>query len=302
MGARTARDEPFGTTREGAAGQGSAAQSAATRSRAARAGTELPAATRRARLAALVIEEGFVRVADASELFGVSEVTLRSDLSALERAGALRRVHGGAMAVPGQRRESPLEATAERDADVKRAIGRRAAALVSSGSSILLDVGSTTLAVATALVARTELSDLTIVTNGLSIALALESAIPRFTVVVTGGTLRALQHSLVNPLAGQTLAGLHVDLAILGCNGITTDPDGVGRVTNLNLAEAEVKRDMVAASSERMLVADGSKAGQQHLGLIGTLADFGTVITGGPGSDALRLAVGSSGTRLLVVA
>jgi DeoR family transcriptional regulator of aga operon len=205
------------------------------------------------------------------------------------------------MAVPGRGRESPLEATAGRDAGVKRAIGRRAAALVSSGSSILLDVGSTTLAVARALVARTELSDVTIVTNGLSIALALEPAIPRFTVVVTGGTLRPLQHSLVNPLAGQTLAGLHVDLAILGCNGIGTDLDGAARVTNLNLAEAEVKRDMVAASTERMLVADGSKAGQQHLGLIGTLADFRTVITGGAGSESLRGPADAAGTRLLVV-
>lgn len=261
---------------------------------------ELTADARRARLAALVAEEGFVRVADAAELFRVSEVTLRSDLSGLERAGALRRVHGGAMAAQGAARESPLEATAERDAGVKRAIGRRAAALVTSGSSILLDVGSTTLAVARALVARTELGDVTIVTNGLSIALALEAAIPRFTVVVTGGTLRPLQHSLVNPLVGQTLAGLHVDLAILGCNGIATGRDGIGRVTNLNLAEAEVKRGMLAASTERMLVADGSKAGQQHLGLIGVLDDFATVVTGGAGADELREPAAAAGTRLIV--
>jgi DeoR family transcriptional regulator of aga operon len=260
----------------------------------------LSASARRTRLGDLVVEEGFVRVTDAAELFGVSEVTLRSDLSALERAGALRRVHGGAMAVPGAARESPVEATAARDAGVKRAIGRRAAALVRSGSSILLDVGSTTLAVAHALVARSELSDVTIVTNGLSIALALEPAIPRFAVVVTGGTLRPLQHSLVNPLAGRTLAGLHVDLAILGCNGIASSPDGAGRVTNLNLAEAEVKRDMVAASTERMLVADGSKAGQHHLGLIGTLAEFATVVTGGAGTDELREPVAAAGARLLV--
>lgn len=257
----------------------------------------LPAAARRERLAALVTEEGFVRVADASELFGVSEVTLRSDLSALELAGVLRRVHGGAMVARAEDRESPLEATAERDAEVKRAIGRRAAGLVTSGSSILLDVGSTTLAVARALVARAELSELTVVTNGLSIALALEQAIPRFTVVVTGGTLRPLQHSLVNPLAGATLAGLHVDLAILGCNGIAVD----GRVTNLNLAEAEVKREMLTASTARMLVADGSKAGQRHLGLIGVLSEFGTLVTGGVGADMLREPAAAAGTRLLVV-
>jgi DeoR family transcriptional regulator of aga operon len=258
--------------------------------------TPLPAETRRERLAALVAEEGFVRVADAGELFGVSEVTLRSDLSALEAAGALRRVHGGAMAVRGEGRESPVEATAERDAEVKRAIGRRAAGLVGSGSSILLDVGSTTLAVAHALVDRAELTGVTVVTNGLSIALALEAAIPRFTVVVTGGTLRPLQHSLVNPLASQTLAGLNVELAILGCNGI----DEEGRVTNLNLPEAEVKRAMIAAAGERMLVADGSKAGQRHLGLIGELSEFGTLVTGGAGAEALRGPAVAAGTRIVM--
>lgn len=258
--------------------------------------TVLPVEARRERLLALIGEEGFVRVSDASELFGVSEVTLRSDLSALEAAGALRRVHGGAMAVRGEGRESSVEATAERDTEVKRAIGRRAAALVSGGSSILLDVGSTTLAVAHALVERAELSGLTVITNGLSIALALEPAIPRVTVVVTGGTLRPLQHSLVNPLAAQTLAGLHVDLAILGCNGI----DSEGRVTNLNLPEAEVKRAMLAASDARMLVADGSKAGQRHLGLIAGLGEFGTLVTGGAGVDALRAPAAAAGTRLVV--
>lgn len=256
----------------------------------------LPAEARRERLVALVAEEGFVRVTDASELFGVSDVTLRSDLSALEAAGALRRVHGGAMVARGEDRESPVEATAERDAEVKRAIGRRAAGLVTSGNSILLDVGSTTLAVARALVARAELNELTVITNGLSIALALEPAIPRFTVVVTGGTLRPLQHSLVNPLAGQTLAGLHVDLAILGCNGV----DAEGRVTNVNLPEAEVKREMLAAADHRMLVADGSKAGRRHLGLIGRLAEFDTMVTGGHGTEALRAPAAAAGTRLVI--
>ena len=103
---------------------------------------------------------------------------------------------------------------------------------------MFLDVGSTVLAVAHLLVDRADLGERVVVTNGLSTALALEPAIPRLSVILTGGTLRPLQHSLVNPLAGQTLAGLHVDVAIIGCNGI----DEAGRVTNLNLAEAEIKR------------------------------------------------------------
>ncbi len=230
----------------------------------------------------MVTEAGFLSVSEAARQLGVTEVTIRSDLAALERAGSLRRVRGGAIA--RQVRETPLEATARRDAELKRAIGESAAALVRSGTSILLDVGSTALAVAHALVERQELSDVVVVTNGLRTALALEPAIPRMTVVVTGGTLRPLQHSLVDPMASRTLADLHVDLAVLGCNGIEES----GRVSNLNLPEAEVKRSMLRSATRRMLVADASKFGQSHLGTIGELAGFDVVVTAG--TEAAQLA------------
>ena len=84
-------------------------------------------------------------------------------------------------------------------------------------------------------------------------------------VVLTGGTLRPLQHSLVNPGVADSLAGVHVDLAIIGATGIDDD----GRVTNVNLPEAEVKRQMIAAATRRVLVADSSKIGRRHLGLVG---------------------------------
>lgn len=257
---------------------------------------ELPAEIRREALAALVAERGYLRVGEIGDRFGVSEVTVRSDLRALDAAGLLRRVHGGAMPAPGREREAPLEAAEARDAELKRAIGRRAAALVENGSSVLLDVGSTMLAVARALVARSELTELVVVTNGLSIALALESAIPRFTVIVTGGTLRPLQHSLVAPLAANTLPELHADLAILGCNGVAAD----GAVTNLNLPEAEVKRAMVAAATRSVLVAEASKAGQRHLGRIAGLSDFDAVVTAGPDGDIARMRdiAADHGTRL----
>src|SRR5690606_19680813 len=112
-----------------------------------------------------VIEEGFVSVLAASSRFGVSEVTVRADMRALETEGLVRRVHGGALSVSGPARETPLETSAGRDANLKQAIGRRAAGLVRSGSSVLLDVGSTTLAVARSLVDRTDLVDLVVVTN-----------------------------------------------------------------------------------------------------------------------------------------
>ena len=253
----------------------------------------LDAETRRAALTALLAEHGFVAVADASARLGVSEVTVRTDLRVLAARGVARRVHGGAVAA-GSVREAPVEASAERDAELKRAIGVAAARLVTSGSSVMLDVGSTTQAVATALAARTELSDVVVITNGLSIALTLEAAIPRFTVIVTGGALRPLQHSLVDALAIDAVRGLHADLAILGCTGVADD-----RVTNVNLPEAAVKRAMIAASTARVLVADSSKFGRRDLSAVAPLAAFGTVVTAGPGADAGAV---PPATRLVVAA
>ena len=145
---------------------------------------------RRDRIAAAVLEDGFLPVAVASARFGVSEVTFRGDLAALEQDGCVRRVHGGATPVAPSGREFALEDSARQGAAIKRAIGRRTVSLIRPGSSVFLDVGSTTLAVAHALVDRADLGDLVVVTNGLTTALALEPAIPRITVVVTGGTLR----------------------------------------------------------------------------------------------------------------
>ena len=261
----------------------------------------LPAEVRRARMAERVRDEGILRVADAAAEFGVSEVTVRSDLGRLEAAGLVRRVHGSALPARGGPREEPLERVSARDAAAKRAIGRRAAALVDSGTSVLLDVGSTTLAVAHALVDRAErgeLDELVVVTNGLSIALALEPAVPRITVVLTGGTLRPLQHSLVDPGASESLAELHVDLAILGCNGV----DDEGRITNLNLAEAQVKSAMLAASAAHLVVAESAKLGARHLGTIGAASPATTLVTAGAWTDAAgrcAAALTSLGARVI---
>lgn len=256
----------------------------------------LPVEARRQLIRERVAVDGFVSVASLGTDLGVSEVTIRGDLGTLERTGVLRRVHGGALPAPGPRREASVEAAAEQDAELKTRIGRRTAGLVADGSSILLDVGSTTLAVARALVARSDLTDVVVITNGLSIALALEESIPRFTVVLTGGTLRPLQHSLVNPRVSTALADVHVDLAIIGCTGIDDD----GRVTNVNLPEAEVKREMVAASARRVLVADASKIGRRHLGLVGQLSDFESwVVAGATAARASDLAA-AAGMRAIV--
>lgn len=235
---------------------------------------------RRQQLARLIDERGFVRVADAADELGVSDVTIRGDLSELERRGAVVRVHGGAMPTAALR-EPTLEAALDRDAAAKRAIGVAAASLVSSGESVYVDAGSTGMAVARALVERRDLHDVTVVTCGLTIALALEEAIPRFTVIVTGGTLRALQHSLVSPFAAHLLESVRLDAAFIGCNGIHPT-DGV---TNVNLAEAEIKTRVLGVSRRHVIVADATKVGRTDLAVIAPVAAFDTLVTAGVTGD-----------------
>lgn len=258
----------------------------------------LPAPLRRQRMLEIIHERGFVRVSELGEVFRISDVTVRADLDALGASAAIRRVHGGAIA--GSRhllQEPSFEESLTASASEKQAIGAAAAGLVVPGQSVVLDVGTTTAAIANALVARPELDDIVVITNGLNIALALEAAIPRFQVVVTGGTLRPLQHSLVDPLGTHVLHNLHADIAFIGCNGVHADHG----VTNVNLPEAELKQLMLASATRGVVVADSSKLGQVHLGRIGALTDFDTLITGGSASTEALEPLAATALNLILV-
>lgn len=235
----------------------------------------IPTQVRRERIRSLVGEREFARVGDLSSAFGVSEVTIRNDLDVLASRGYVRRVRGGAMPqnAPAER---PFEETAIESVGEKDAIGRAAATLVASGETVILDVGTTTAAVAEALVHRQDLANVTVFTNSLKVAMVLEPAIPRIEVIVTGGTLRALQHSLVDPLGRWLLERLAVDIVFLGCNGV--DPDA--GITNVNLPEAEIKRVMLAAGRRRVVVADGSKVGRVSLAHLCPVDQVDLLITG----------------------
>ncbi|WP_066518063.1 DeoR/GlpR family DNA-binding transcription regulator [Curtobacterium ammoniigenes] len=248
----------------------------------------LPAPLRQDRIVALVhAAPGLVRTATLAAHLGTSEVTIRQDLAALDGAGRIRRVHGGALSATADglaNAERPYEETAVEHAAAKAAIGSAAAAMVESGMCVLLDVGTTTAAVAEALIARRDLADLTVVTNSLTNALALERAVPRFTVIVTGGTLRPLQHSLVAPFAGTILPMVHADLAIIGCTGVSAR----GGVTNVNLPETELKRQLVESARRTVVVADGHKIGRTDVGVICALDAVDRVITADVDQDSLE--------------
>lgn len=262
------------------------------------ASAERTVTQRRDAIAAVVFEREFARVTDMSEWFGVSSVTVRLDLEALEAEGRVRRVRGGAIrGTYPPTPELPSEEAASVATLEKAAIAAHAVSLVRSGSTVLMDVGTTTRAAAAALVRRTELSSVTVFTNGLEIARVLEPAIPRLTVVVTGGTLRPKQHSLVDPLATVLLDGIRTDLLFLGCNGI----DAELGVFNVNLEEGDVKRRMLRQADKVVLLAHGSKLGAHQVARICGVEDVDLLITGPSADPAALKALRAAGLEVHIV-
>lgn len=257
----------------------------------------IPADIRRERMLDIVRDRDYAKVADLAEQFGISEVTVRSDLEALAARGDVRRIRGGAIATDLPRRERPFEESESEFAAEKVAIGRAAADLVRSGDTVILDVGTTTAAVARAMAARIDLRDVVVFTNSLTIAMWLEPVIPRFSVVLTGGTLRPLQHSLVDPLADGVLDRIQADMVFIGCNGV----DPVAGITNINLPEAGMKRRMMTAARRRIIVADGSKIGRIELARLCAVSDVDLLMTGPSADSAVVAALSERGMRVEVV-
>ena len=242
----------------------------------------LQATLRQQAITDILNRDGNVHVAEVAEQLGVSAVTVRADLDYLESQQVLRRTRGGAVPVRPRRFEMPLELTSQTNADAKKRIGAKAAELVRSGDTVIIDVGSTTTELARAL--PRDLTDLVVVTNALNIAQVLETH-PGVSVVVTGGTLRPLQHSLVAPFASLLLREVNADIAFIGCNGV--DPDK--GFTNTNLDEAEVKHAMIAAARRLIFLADHSKLMSVATARVAPLDRADMLITDdGAGADALR--------------
>jgi len=257
----------------------------------------LATSPRRAGILETIRRKEFVYVSDLSARFAVSEVTIRSDLQALADEGQIRRVRGGAIhraTMPS--RELSFEQSADAFAREKERIGAAAAALVESGQTVFLDAGSTTAAVARALAQRPDLHDVHIFTNGLRIALELEPAIPLLTVVVTGGTLRSSQHSLVNPLGNVILDQVHAHLAFVGCDGIEAEAGA----TNTSVADAEIKRLVFRGARRRIVVVDGSKVGQVSLVHLWGIEDVDLLITDGSADAGALAAIEARGVETMI--
>src|SRR6266849_4747168 len=215
---------------------------------------------RRREILELLRTDGRVLVRDLSKHFRTSQITIRKDLESLHHQGHLERTHGGALPkVTGALKDSPLQEKERQHRQEKIRIAAAAARKIRQGQVIILDSGTTTMAIARAC---RNIKNLTIITNATNIAAELAGS--SVEVILTGGTLRKNSFSLVGPLAEESLRKLSADMLFLAVDGFDV---GYG-LTSPNQHEARVNRAMSEAARRTIVVCDSSKFGRRSLSLI----------------------------------
>ncbi|MBN1964424.1 MAG: DeoR/GlpR transcriptional regulator [Anaerolineae bacterium] len=241
----------------------------------------------------LIADRGAVTVADLCERFRVSDMTIRRDLSTLENASLLRRIHGGAVSMRGRSYEPPFLARVQESRAAKQAIGAYAATLVHEGNSIALDLGTTTLEMARHL---THLRDITVLTNCLPIANLLTDH-PDIRLILAGGIVRHGELSIIGAIAEYTFSRFYIDKAFIGIGGV----DMEAGLTEYNLEDAEVKCRMIQNSQRRILLTDSSKFGRKTFASVGPLSAVDEIVTDDGLPEAYRAALERAGITLHIV-
>ena len=224
---------------------------------------------RRHRIAETVIAQGVATVAELSKAFGVSHVTIRSDLEALANQGAMKRNRGGAVANPTARFTPSFQERSSVNRESKQAIAKKAADLVDEGDWLILDAGSTALYVADYFMKR----ELTIAVNSTYTANKLVGA-PNVELIHIGGSLYRPSLSFVGKLAEAHLDELHFDRVLLGINGVSETGISVN-----NVIEVGIKRQMIDSANEVIVLADSSKLGIESLARIAPLDRIHKLVT-----------------------
>ena len=254
----------------------------------------------------LITASGRASVTDLAERFSITTETVRRDLAALEAAGSVRRVHGGAVSPDrfSTNEESILVRTDQRQPEKIR-IAEAALALIQQDGtgSILIDAGSTTESLAELLAARTAAAtsisgpaaELVVITHSLPIAARL-SAEPGIALHLLGGKVRGLTQAAVGQSTVEAARRIRPDIAFIGTNGIhaafglsTPDPE-----------EAAVKAAFVQSARRIVVLADASKLDAETLVQFASLKDLDTLITDKKPSPDLADALADAGVEVVV--
>jgi DeoR family glycerol-3-phosphate regulon repressor len=233
---------------------------------------------------------GRVMVDDLVRRFEVSAQTIRKDLNDLVDHRSLTRIHGGAIVASGVENLA-YEARRFVAAEEKRAIGIAAAAQIPNGSSLFINIGTTTEEVASALTAH---EDLLVITNNLNVAMMLYRH-PRIEVIVAGGTVRRSDGAVIGSTAIGLIGQFKVDYAIIGASAI----DAEGTLLDFDYREVQAAQAIMANARSVMLVADSSKLQRSAAVRIAHIGQIQTFVTDVPLPPTLNETCRSRGVRVI---
>jgi DeoR/GlpR family transcriptional regulator of sugar metabolism len=230
------------------------------------------ASRRQARLLHRLQSEAYLDTQALRRYLGVSEATVRRDLLDLEARGLIRRTHGGAVpAVQVAQDYTNAERAAKNTAEKAR-IGKVAAGLVKEGDVVFLDAGTTTLEVARRLLDQRQV---TFITNGTDITSCLIGAgVERL--FVTGGEYSDINHSLIGPIAIESILRFNVDKLFLSVSSVDLQRSQIGISSP---AMAATQRAMLQIAKEVIVVADHTKFSRNSLSVVAPLDDVDLVVT-----------------------
>jgi DeoR/GlpR family transcriptional regulator of sugar metabolism len=234
-----------------------------------------------------------------SRKYGVSEMTIRRDLKALEETGVIKRTYGGAVRWPLASPDPQLQPRDKRQAFAaaqKMLIARYAAEeLVAGDDIIILEGGTTATAMAPYL---SEKDDLTVVTNGIATAEELARCLPlSATIIATGGILRPESSTCVGPVAERVFGEFHANRLFLSATGLTLDEG----ITDPKMLETQVKRAMIASAREVIVLMDSSKFGVRSLMRVLTFPEIHLLLTDEGAPPDQVAALRARGVDVLIV-
>ena len=239
----------------------------------------------------LVRERGSIEVDDLAAAFRVTTQTIRQDLRSLDTQGFLKRTHGGAHKLDTVTTRDYAERRTHLGAQ-KRDIGTAAATLIPNGSSVMLNIGTTTEQVAHALRGH---KDLMVISNNINIITQLSGTTGKDLILV-GGRVRQSDGAVVGEDAVEFISRHKVDHAIIGCSSLDAD----GTILDFDAQEVSVARAILRNSRRKILVADHSKFLVSAPVRIADIADIDYLVTDAPPPESFRDAAARGQTNIIV--
>lgn len=233
-------------------------------------------------------EGGPAAVGVLAERLGVSPATVRRDLVQLDQEGRLTRVYGGAMSAADS--DEPFAQVATVRVLEKDVVAARCAELIKDGDTVLLDIGTTAHRLARQLHGRT----LTVVTSSLAVYEELIDD-QDIQLLLLGGVVRRSYRSLVGFMTEDALRQIHADRLFLGTSGVRPD----GQVMDTTVVEVSIKRAMIAAAEQVVLLADAGKFPGTGIARVCGPQELHTVVTNGPADPRTRSALLEAGVEVI---